>query len=109
MTTKVTRAPRVKFVPKAVTKACWRARSIAMPPKARTNASGVASMRRVSVGAQQSADQRQQTVDHRGGVLALFLPGSGEQGVGRASDTGRDRAEGGIEQGTPPRSSSRRH
>src|SRR6478736_9086157 len=51
VTTNVTSEPRVKLVANAVTKACWRARSIAMPPRARTNSLGAASISRVSVGA----------------------------------------------------------
>src|SRR5688500_10476499 len=54
VTTNVTRDPRVKDLANAVTKACCRARSIAMPPKARMNSLGVASMSRVRAGARRA-------------------------------------------------------
>ena len=51
VTTNVTRAPNVKRVENAVTNAPCSALIMAMPPRASTKASGVASMNRVNTGA----------------------------------------------------------
>ena len=51
VTTNVTRAPKVKREPNAVTKADWSTLSIARPPSVATKATGAASISCVNSGA----------------------------------------------------------